>query len=42
MATPANNFSLDLLFSGNKHMHGNMNELEFLPDPTPEFGTICP
>ena len=41
MATPANSFFIESssFFAGNKRMQGNLNEFEFLPDPTTEKST---
>ena len=30
------------ILSVNKHIHKNMNEFVFMPDPTTDFGVICP
>ena len=41
----SNAFILDWIFfilAGNKDMHISLNEFKFLPDPTTDFGVICP
>ena len=42
MASPSNSFFHRILFifAGNKHMHKNLNKVEFLPDPTADWSYL--